>query len=348
MPRAISSLTAVMVARDECPSGDLVDRLSNVLSEMVIDLNIVIVANGTTNEVSLALKNLVATVPDLTVVFLGVQQHDDIARLVGIDQAIGDYVLFCTPTQAEVDSLPRLLDPLSEDYDLVVGIGEGGVKVDESLLTRLSFRAFRALFLRLTGFPFEARPPGFRVFSRAAALYVATNAVGEVLIRSLSLGPGFPAQIVALPAAPTIRKQGTQTSERLSKALRLLLTSSSLPLRLSSIIGLAGGFLSLLYAVYVACIYFFKKDVQAGWTTLSLQTSGMMFIFSVLFVFLAEYLIQILSTSPARGRRHLVTREITSQISRRSGRLNVVDGSGDFQLGAPADLVAGARTRQPA
>jgi hypothetical protein len=336
-----------MVVRDRCPSRALLDGLADALGALATDFNIVIVANGTANEASLELKSLVATLADLTVVFLGLRQHDDIARLVGIDQAIGDFVLFCTPMEAEIASLPSLLAPLSDDYDLVVGTPPQASGETESLLVRASFRAFQAMFRRLTGFAFETRPTGFRVFSRAAALYVATNALGEVLIRSLSLGPGFPATVVALPE-PAATKPETRLPDRMSRALRLLLTSSALPLRLSSFIGLAGGFLSLLYAVYVAFIYVFKPDVQAGWTTLSLQTSGMMFIFSVLFVFLAEYLIQILSANPARSRRHLVSREITSQIARQGRRLNVVDGAGEFQLGAPADLVEDARRKRPA
>jgi hypothetical protein len=336
-----------MVVRDRCPDRALLDRLAEALGGLAADFNVVIVANGTTNEVSLELKSLVATVADLTVVFLGTRHHDDIARLVGIDQAIGDFVLFCTPTPAEIASLPALLAPLAQDYDVVAGAPPQAAGPTESLLTRASYRVFQALFQRLTGFCFEAQPTGFRVLSRAAALYVATNALGEVLIRSLSLGPGFPATVVAL-AEPSGARPEARLSDRMSRALRLLLTSSALPLRLSSLIGLAGGVLSLLYAVYVACVWLLKPDVQAGWTTLSLQSSGMMFIFSVLFVFLAEYLIQILSANPARSRRHLVSREITSQIARQEGRLNVIDGAGEFQLGAPADLVEGGRRKRPA
>jgi hypothetical protein len=43
-----------------------------------------------------------------------------------------------------------------------------------------------------------------------------------------------------------------------------------------------------------------------------------------------------------------VSREITSQIARQGRRLNVIDSSGEFQLGAPADLVEDARRKRPA
>jgi polyisoprenyl-phosphate glycosyltransferase len=124
-----------------------------------------------------------------------------------------------------------------------------------------------------------------------------------------------------------------------SKAVRLLLTSSSAPLRLSSYLGFGGGIMSVVYAIYVVLIYLFKTDVEPGWTTLSLQLAGMMFLFSTQFLFLSEYLVQILSTSPAIGRRQLVARELRGTISRRSGRLNVVGKEGQFYLGAPRQTI---------
>jgi hypothetical protein len=96
----------------------------------------------------------------------------------------------------------------------------------------------------------------------------------------------------------------------------------------------------VLYSVYVFCIYLIKADVVEGWTTLSLQLAGMMFIFSVVLLFLSEYVIQIHSASPPRSRRYLVMRELRSPLSRRTQRLNVVDAEGRFQLGKPAWLLA--------
>jgi hypothetical protein len=339
MAKLLSSLTVVIVARDECPNAAMLDRIARGVDEFVVDLNIVIIANGADSNLALKLKELVEAEPDLTVTFLGVRQQDDVARLVGLDQAVGDYILLCTPTDAEVDNLPRILAPLAAGYDLVVGAGAGGVEADRSFVAGLLFSTFRRLFRGITGTAFEERPTGLRVFSRAAALHVAGHVAGEVFVRARVIGAGFPSMVVELPASPIVKKRGVKTSAGLRHGLRLLLTTTALPLRMCSLVGFAAGLLSLVYAVYVIFIYFVMRDVQRGWTTLSLQISGMMFIFSVMFVFLAEYLIQILSASRTRSRRNFVVREITSQSSRRSRRWNIVDASGEFQLGAPQRLV---------
>lgn len=98
---------------------------------------------------------------------------------------------------------------------------------------------------------------------------------------------------------------------------------------------IAGGAFSVLYSLYAFAVYLVKQDVAAGWTTLSLQLATMMFVFSVVLLFLSEYVIQIHAASPPRSRRFLVVRELRSPLSRRQDLLNVVDGEGRFQLGKP-------------
>jgi hypothetical protein len=61
----------------------------------------------------------------------------------------------------------------------------------------------------------------------------------------------------------------------------------------------------------------------------------MLFVFSAQFLFLSEYLVQILSTVPSSSRRQLVAREYRSSLIGRGGRLNVIDAEGEFHLGAP-------------
>src|SRR5438105_2405397 len=80
----------------------------------------------------------------------------------------------------------------------------------------------------------------------------------------------------------------------------IIVTNSTHPLRFVSWLGLFGGTLNVLYVGYVAAIYLFKKDVAAGWTTLSLQTAGMFFFVFLILVILSEYIGRILEESKER------------------------------------------------
>lgn len=340
MAPMLSSVTAVVVARENPTTINDLNMLSDALAEYFTDVEIVLVANGISAENAMDIKKFGETVTDITIVFLSEEVHDDTARLLGIDHAISDYVLFCTPLRFEIEALPKMIAAMVEGCDLVIGEPDLGISVERGIGTNLLFWIFRILFSFLNGRAYEPRPPAFRMFGRVAALYVASRSDGEVLIRARSLGRGFSVATVDVPGATNIVGRGVPLKLGLAKALRLLLTGSAMPLRVSSYLSLFGGIASLLYAVYVVLIYLFKTDVEPGWTTLSLQSAGIMLIFSIQFLFLSEYVIQILSSAPVGSRRHLVAREFRGTLSRRSARLNIVDRDGHYQIGAPSILLS--------
>lgn len=334
MSERLSSVTIVIVARHVPFERMLVDRLIEALQTRFHDVETVIVANGLSADESVRVKMAAETIPDCTVLFLGEEIHDDVARLLGIDHAISDFVFFATPLQSQIDALPAMIAPLRQGVDVVIGESEGGVKTTRGPMSTTLFDAFRGVYKLLAGVPYEAQSPTFRIFSRAAALYVAGRRDGEVLVRARSLAQGFPS--VVIPVADAVRVPVPSVSPRVAvaKALRLILTGSATPLRLTSYLGFGGGIIAVLYGTYAIMVFFLKKNVEPGWTTLSLLLSAMMFVFSAQFLFLSEYLVQILSAVPSSSRRQLVAREFRGPLTSRGARLNVVDGGGDFQLGA--------------
>ena len=329
----VGSMTVVGVVGEVAPEAAMLERLAGVLGSRVGEFEVVLVANGSGAAAALALKGLVGVVPDLTVVFLAEAVHDDVARLVGIEHAVGDFVLFCDVLRDEAASLPVVLAPLAEGYDLVVA-ERGDEREGRSALERRLIEVFGAAYSRMTGGVFDVQPTGLRVLSRAAALNVAGRPDAELRLRMREIGAGFPAKTVVV-AAPVLAARERRVGHGWSKGVGLLLSASTLPLRGASYAAMVGGGLSVVYSFYVFGVYLFKRDVAAGWTTLSLQLSAMMFVFSVVLLFLSEYVIQIHAASPPRSRRFLVVRELRSPLSRRRGLLNVVDGEGRFQVGKP-------------
>jgi hypothetical protein len=338
----LSSLTVVVVVNDEAPDPRNYAALATALEAGgVIDFDLVLVANAVESTVTLALKDFVARVPDSTAVFLNSRQHDDVARLVGINHAVGDYILFTHLAEEENAVTPALLAPLHEGYDLAVAEPlDGRLVVSRPLGHQWLLGAYLRFYRLLTGVALESRPTGLRVLSRAAALFVSGHPAAEVLLRARELGPNFPARALPVLSSRTVVHRPAPLRKSWSTGLNMLLSASTLPLRAATYIGLLGGVVSLAYAAYVVATYLFRDNVMPGWTTISLQLATMMFIFSVLFMLLSEYVLQIHAANPPRSLRHLVLRELRSPLSRRSARLNVVDAQGTFQLGAPPEILA--------
>jgi hypothetical protein len=335
----LTSLTVVSVVKDNVVDLAVFDQFIAVLEQQAIDFDFVLVSNAVNAELALRLKALVAAVPDTTVVFLGERVHDDLARLVGIEHAVGDYLLLCDMTSDDPATFPSLLAPLGVGYDLVIGDTPGSFMPTRSVSTRILYRLYIHLYAAMTGVELERRPTGLRVLSRSAALFLAGRPNSELLVRARNIGNGFPATAVTLMPKMVPPQLEPQVSHSWSKGIGMLLSVSTMPLRGASYSALLGGVLSILYSFYVFSIYLFKPDVANGWTTISLQLAGMMFIFSVVLLFISEYIIQIHSASPPRSRRYLVLRELRSTLSRRSSRLNIVDAEGRFQVGQPRWLL---------
>ena len=332
----LGSLSVVMVVEHDPPAAGLLADLLAACTRVARDVEVILVANGVHNAQAKALTRLVAHSPQTICLFLSSFVDDDVARLVGLDNAIGDYLLFVRPTPHEIAAIPALAAAAAEGYDVVVappGAPAAG-------LYGVAQRGFLRIHRRLSGIDI---PPGhgvLRLLSRPAALHISSRPDGEMLMRANALGAGFPAITVPVvvndappPVAAGPRRRRLRDSA--AKGMRALISATSLPLRLASMISLLTGCLSIVYSVYVVLVYLFAQGVAPGWTTLSLQLSMMMFLFSVVLMLLSEYIIQIHAVNPGRSRRVGVAREVRSDLMLEGGRLNVVDGEGVYQIGAP-------------
>jgi hypothetical protein len=65
-------------------------------------------------------------------------------------------------------------------------------------------------------------------------------------------------------------------------------------------VGLLGALLNLAYAGYVVVIYLSRNAVAEGWTTLSLQISGMFFLVCLILAVMSEYVGAILGEVRSR------------------------------------------------
>jgi hypothetical protein len=331
----LKSLSVISVIGRKEIDIDRYRRAVAILEKEAAELDFVLVAKSFDLTLTLKLKALVREVPDTTVLFLAGSTHDDVARLVGIENSIGDYILFCDMFSTDTVLLSSLLLPLKDGYDLVLGDVNMRSSAGESICRQSLIFLFGFLCRAVASVELERRPTGIRVLSREAALFLINRHDAELLIRARGLGNGFAATSVPMKQANP--RKPTRSSLRYcwTKGLSMLLSVSTLPLRGASYAAVLGGILSFVYSLYVTSVFCLKRDVAPGWTTISLLLAAMMFIFSVALLFISEYIIQIYSASPPRSRRYLVRRELRSSMSRRSMRLNIVDAEGEFQLGKP-------------
>lgn len=325
------AITAIAIIETRLPPIDVFQSLEATLAEAAVDHEIVIIANGVSAATAQQLRAITDGIPNVTVHFLAQRVDRDTAVLVGIDQALGDWIVILTPTAEEVASLPRILERAGP-FEIVFA-GARPVK-EIPAIYRVIARAYFKIYEMVSGVPVDWPAPRVRVYSRAAARYLASLLDGEFALRSVNVSGAFPGTREILTGLPSSDLELPAPGRALRKAFRGFLNASAVPLRVVIGTALFAGLVAVLSSLYALFVYFLKEDVTPGWTTLSLQISLMMLLFSVMFALLAEYVLNVYRAITPR-RRISVVREIRSPLRRQSDRLNVIGSDGSFQLGAP-------------
>ncbi len=310
----------VLVRNNEADVGDVIRELGSRLERCVTDYEIVVVDNASRDRTITLLERLSDELPNLQVYCLSAQVNDEIARVAGIQQAIGDYVIMLD-LHDDLTQIPALLASALAGHDLVVAVRNDAKSRPRRGATGLAAKVFIALYRLISGYDLDVDASRYRLMSRRLINYLLQHEDVHLTYLLSPMVGGFKTEwLVYDPAQSLRRTRGFR--EGASHALSLLMFTTTLPLRLVTITCAIAAFFSVVYSIYVVLVYFFEKNVVEGWTTLSLQLSLQFFLLALALGFLSEYMVHILRHSTKRPRFY-IAREFRSGHFSREGRLNV-------------------------
>jgi len=273
--------------------------LSRVMEGSYRFFEIILVDDGSTDETRQTAERLLKDIPRVRYLRLSRSFGREVALAAGIESAIGDYVVTLDPTGDPVEVIPELVTVCRTNGGIVHGV---------ALNPRLRSGAreflgnlFRRYCNRRLGIDLKRGAEDFRAMSRQAVNALLQVRVHSRYLRVLTLTLGyhhefFPYRRVERLDRP---KAGSFTNEA-TTAIDLLAANTRHPLRVVTLAGLTGAGLNLVYACYVLGIYVVKPNVAAGWTTMSLQQSGMFFFICLILAVLSEYVGTILGEVRSR------------------------------------------------
>lgn len=301
-------------------------EVSLILRENFTYYEIVLVDNYSTDGTVEAVAALLDILPGLRMIRLSREFDLDVAISAGLDSCIGDFVIVMIPESDPPDLIPELVDRCRRGVGMVTGIQS---KIPAKGLVRHLFGGifhwYTKRFMNLDLIPGMSR---FQVFSRQVV-----NAMTQIndqyrLMRLFSAIIGFKTEPFTYD--PLCRSQKSQRKtfwEDLDTASAIITSSSLHPLRFVSALGLIASLLNLLYMVYAILIFFFKKTVAPGWTTLSLQQGGMFFILFLVLTVACEYLGRIRADSLGRPSYWVMDEMNSNVLIEDPSRLNVLHES---------------------
>lgn len=319
-------LSVVLVLRNQSVQiEEILKTAEKILAELVSDYELIIVDNASSDDSLVVLKSLTSEqgLANLQVYALTKEVDADTASWVGLENALGDFVAVIDPLSDNIQFLPEMLDQAVRGTEVV--FATNAQKSPQSLAYRAAYAIFYGLYKRLNGIHLAKEAPQYRLLSKRVVNFILQHPQPAMTYRHLPATGGFSRINLDYSAPPKIA-QTKRLWESMDRGMRLLVSTTRVPMRLVTILSLFGACANLLYSFYVMAIGLFKPDVAPGWVSLSLQQSGMFFLISLVLLVLGEYIVNMVSLSN-EGPLYHVGQEFTSARMTRNEKLNIEEAT---------------------
>lgn len=223
----------------------------------------------------------------------------DVAMSAGIESAIGDFVVTLDPLTDPIGIIPEMIALCRQTGGIVHGMAENPAR--RSAVRNCFGAAFRSYCRKHIGVDIKRGVSDLRVMSRQAVNALLQIREQSRYLRVLTLTLGYSHEFFSYRIKPRNGEgRSVRLTDEIATGIDLLAANTRHPLRIVTFGGLLGAGINLLYAGYVVAIFLTKPDVAQGWTTLSLQLSGMFFFVCLILTVLSEYVGTILGEVKSR------------------------------------------------
>lgn len=253
-------------------------------------------------------------------VFLAGKENSDLVALwQGIDSCIGDRTTALFQIPSELNELEDFWQS-SKDFDAYFGYPTNTPRLFTA--GSIANKSFSYAYKKFSKSNLEGTQVGIIDFSRSFVNFLQKTKRPEISLRNANLFQGFATSSTKISSFLKPRRKSLSSS--FGRAMEILFSVSSAPLRLVSALALGGAGLNLTYSIYVLVVSATLK-VAPGWTSMSLQISGMFLLISLVLSLICEFLI-FLYRAIGGSQDSFIVREINSRHEGIRNQLNVEDG----------------------
>lgn len=296
-------------------------EITKLLDTVVGDHEIIIIDNTLSNQAQEFWKSLTSSegIPNLQIYVLTKKVDVDSAAWVGLENALGDFVLVYDP---DLDSLSVLLKMLEESVsgnDVVFASNQA--KVKQTIGYRVANILFNYIYKKFSGIDLINDAPQYRLLSKRVINFIIKHRQPAVSYRHLPATAGFLKSYINYKE-PQKQHRIKNIGESIDRGVRLLVSSTRAPMRIVTFLSLFGAAANLVYSFYVVAVALLLDNVAPGWVSISLQMSGMFFLISLVLLVFGEYILNIASLNNEDPGYH-ISQEFTSALINRASKLNI-------------------------
>ncbi|WP_321795694.1 glycosyltransferase [Caballeronia sp. J97] len=299
-------------------------QVHETVCHLVRDYEIIVIDNASDDESIERLKCVAAAdgIPNLQVFALTKPVDADTVAWIGLENALGDFVVVLQPMADDIGFVPQMLSRALAGTDVVFALNTS--KPRRTSLYGMGYAAFNKLYKWSSGIDLLNEAPEFRLLSKKVITFILQHPRPALAYRSLPVSGGFTRAKLTYSKERPCMPERRRVLTGLDHGIRLLVSTTRAPMRLVTALSLFGAFSNVIYSGYVIVVAMFKTDVAPGWVTLSLQQSGMFLLISLVLLVLGEYIIQIARISN-EGPFYHVAQEFNSAVMTHADKLNIDD-----------------------
>ncbi len=313
MPKVANVFVSVIFVVDgyaHRPARHVKDII-DIIKSRYANYELLVIDNGIDTKELATIKGMLKAIPCIRVLRLSRNHDTDTAIFAGVEASIGDYICVLYDNDPP-RFIPNFVEAIHQS-DIVFGVAKNLTR--QNLTERLGAKLFYWYSRRYLHITIPNKSTYFICMNRSVANALTRSGRFMRHIRHMAQQIGFTSTTLTytLPAE-ALPYSRSRKSGLVARAIDLVSSYSSHPLRMLSYFGMLAGFLNIVYAVYVVIINLSRHDVAKGWTTLSLQSSFMFFILFMILAVLAEYVGKILNETQQEPPYHIM-QELSSTIS---------------------------------
>lgn len=285
---------------EEAMIAALREAIQGFAATLSCELELVLVNDGSSDQTLALLAGWAASDPRLKVLHLSRNFGHQIAATAGLDHATGDaVVLIDADLQDPLDVIHQMIQRYCEGYDVVYGQRES--RAGESAYKRFTAWLFYRIMRKLV---YRQLPPDvgdFRLISRQCLDAVKQMRETHRFLRGMVAWVGFPQVAVAYRRQPRLAGSTKYPLRKMLAFSWVAATSfSTLPLRLSVIMGAIVGVIGVEEAIRALLAHFLGWYTIPGWTSLTVLVAliGSAMLISV--GILGEYVAKLYEQSKGR------------------------------------------------
>lgn len=288
-----------------------VKKLSAILADNYTNYETLVIDNGLTAEQVQELVKLLDTVACVRILRLSRRHIKDAAVFSGLEASIGDYVCVMNPVLDPPKVITDMIATNRSGIDIVQGVST--IPIDGKVYSRLGRRLFYWYNRKFLDTDIPLNATYLVSFNRRAVNALTNTNRNHRYVRQMSRHIGFKLDTFEYkPIRHPLSDKNLRTG--IVEALEIITSVSAHPIRFITWIGVLAAIANLIYASYVVIVNLTNAHIAEGWTTLSLQSSGMFFFLFIIMAVLAEYVGRILAESRQEPPYHIME-ELTSTVA---------------------------------